>query len=251
MKGNKILLTKRNEEPFKGEWDLPGGYMSYMETPERTLKREMREELGINVELTPIGTFPGTASWKNKTFSVLSHAFLADIKGRSINLNKKENSAYRWFDPISVKKIAFDSNESILDFVRKNFVVNLKELDNLIKQLDPSATVHEYNFYKSVLNGYCSKKYIKDTLVGVGWIFPRQTYLRKQAVIEDVVVNDKYRGKGYGEEITLDLMRWAEDNGMEMIELTSGSHRIPANNLYKKVGFQLHPTNHYLYKVTD
>ena len=251
MKNNKILLVKRKQEPFRGEWDLPGGYMNYGETPEQTLKRELREEFNVNSDLTPMGTFPGTAYWKNFKFSVLSHAFLADIKNENIRLNKKENLEYRWFNPLSIKKIAFDSNKTILNFVKKNFVINFKELDNLIKQLDPSASVNEHNFYKSILNGHCSKKYIKDKLIGIGWIFPRQTYLRKQAVIEDVVVNQTYRGKGYGEEITLDLVNWEKNNNLEVIELTSGSHRIAANSLYKKVGFKLHPTNHYLYKITN
>ena len=83
----------------------------------------------------------------------------------------------------------------------------------------------------------------------MGWIFPRQTMLRNQAVIEDMIVDDNQRGKGYGKEIVLDLIKWAKNNGVEMIELTSNPKRIAANELYKKVGFNLHPTNHYLMKL--
>ncbi len=250
IRDGKLLVLKRTEEPFNGMWDLPGGYMDAGETPEHTAMREIKEELGVDAKLDFIGAFPGTASWKAKTFSVLSHAYLAEISGEP-QLNTKENSNLTWISlsEIDPKTIAFDANVKIVEYVKNNFSVNYAELKKLIAQLDASANISEINLYRSILNGYMSRKYTDGKLVGVGWIFPRQTLLRKQAVIEDVVVDESQRGKGYGEEITLDLMRWAKENGIEVIELTSGSHRIPANELYKKVGFQLHPTNHYLYKV--
>ena len=85
--------------------------------------------------------------------------------------------------------------------------------------------------------------------IGMGWIFPRQTMLRRQAVIEDMIVDDRYRGKGLGEKILLDLLRWAKSNGVEVVELTTNPKRIAANALYQKVGFKLHETNHYLLKL--
>jgi len=248
IKDGKILALKRKEEPFKGKFDFPGGYMNASETPEEAMKREIKEELGVQSGVTFIGWFPGTASWKNQKFAVLNHAFLVEPK-KELKLNKKENSAMRFLAMSELKDIAFDSNKDIAGFVKKNFSIDYKKLLFLINQLDASAKVNEANFYKSVLNGYISKKIVNGKLVGVGWIFSRRTFLRKQAVIEDVVVDIKERGKGYGKDITLDLMRWAKETGVEVIELTSGSHRVPANELYKKVGFKLHPTNHYLYNT--
>ena len=80
----------------------------------------------------------------------------------------------------------------------------------------------------------------------MGWIFPRTTLLRKQAVIEDMIVDEKHRGKGYGRTILKNLICWAENNGIEVIELTTNPKREAANALYKSEGFQLHETNHYL-----
>ena len=83
----------------------------------------------------------------------------------------------------------------------------------------------------------------------MGWIFPRQTLLRHQAVIEDMIVDETYRGKGLGRKILLDLIEWAKKQGVEVVELTTNPKRIAANELYKSVGFQLHPTNHYLLRL--
>ncbi len=246
----RLLMLKRKEEPFLGMWDFPGGYMNQGEMPEETLRRELREELGVDCNLDFINWFPGTASWKNEKYAVLSHAYLVELKGE-IALNKEENSELQWIflQDINPNEMAFNSNQAIVRFVREEFLIDLPQLKKLISQLDSSTQAREINYYRSVLNGYVSKKMVDGRLAGLGWIFPRRTLSRKQAVIEDMIVDESQRGKGYGKEILLDLMRWAKENGIEVIELTSGSHRVAANELYKSVGFQLHPTNHYLYKV--
>lgn len=45
-----LLLCRRGVEPYKGMWDLPGGYLNNGEHPEQGLEREIREELGTSVE---------------------------------------------------------------------------------------------------------------------------------------------------------------------------------------------------------
>lgn len=251
LRDNKLLLLKRNEEPFKGMWDLPGGYMNEGEKPQESMRKEIREELGVDCILDFIDWFPGMGLWKGKKYAVLNHAFLAELQG-TVSLNIEENAEMQWvpLEQVDPTTVSFDSNQAIAAWAKEKFYIDIEVLKNLNYQLDSSAKIRETNFYHACLNGYVSKKIVDGKLVGLGWIFPRRTLLRKQAVIEDVVVDEKERGKGYGKDITLDLVRWAKENGVEVIELTSGSHRVAANELYKKVGFQLHPTNHYLYKVS-
>ncbi|MGD0725667.1 MAG: NUDIX domain-containing protein [Spirochaetia bacterium] len=45
-----LLLCRRGIEPYKGMWDLPGGYLNNGEHPEEGLLREIREELGTSLE---------------------------------------------------------------------------------------------------------------------------------------------------------------------------------------------------------
>lgn len=41
---NKILLIQRLNEPCKGDWALPGGYLNWGETPQDAVVRELFEE---------------------------------------------------------------------------------------------------------------------------------------------------------------------------------------------------------------
>jgi len=251
IKDNKLLLLKRNQEPFLGQWDLPGGYMSgENETPEEALKREIKEEFGIDdVKLTFIKNLPAQAQWKEKKYATLNNFYLTEINGE-IKLNE-ENSEFNFVNlkSINSKDIAFDSNQKMIEWLKENFIFDLERVKELVKQLDSSAVVNEQSLYKAMLNGFISKIYDGEKLIGMGWIFPRQTLLRRQAVVEDMIVDDAYRGKGYGQKILLELLAWAKEEKMDMVELTTNPKRIAANELYKKVGFNLHPTNHYLYSV--
>jgi ADP-ribose pyrophosphatase YjhB (NUDIX family) len=53
----RVLLARRAFEPRRGYWDLPGGFLEEGEEPLDGLRREVREELGIDVEpVALIGT---------------------------------------------------------------------------------------------------------------------------------------------------------------------------------------------------
>lgn len=53
-KSGLLLITKRNIEPHKGKFDLPGGFIKLGESPEEAAKRETKEELGIQIEISHI-----------------------------------------------------------------------------------------------------------------------------------------------------------------------------------------------------
>ncbi|WP_297506006.1 NUDIX hydrolase [Thermococcus sp.] len=46
---NGVVLIKRRNEPFKGRYALPGGFVEYGESVEEALRREMKEETGLDV----------------------------------------------------------------------------------------------------------------------------------------------------------------------------------------------------------
>ncbi|MGH3001486.1 MAG: NUDIX domain-containing protein [Gaiellaceae bacterium] len=46
----RLLLARRANEPRRGHWDIPGGFVDEAESPAEGLRREFREETGLDVE---------------------------------------------------------------------------------------------------------------------------------------------------------------------------------------------------------
>jgi ribosomal protein S18 acetylase RimI-like enzyme len=76
-------------------------------------------------------------------------------------------------------------------------------------------------------------------------MFPLPTGLR--AWIEDVVVDEKFRGRGAGEELTRAAIRLAGEAGARTVDLTSRPSREAAGRLYERTGFKLRDTRLYRY----
>lgn len=50
LRRNKILLVERGKQPLKGYWSLPGGVLELGERLEDGIRREVREETGLEIE---------------------------------------------------------------------------------------------------------------------------------------------------------------------------------------------------------
>lgn len=258
IKQGRLLVAKRAEEPFLGKWDFIGGYVQKNEPVEEALRREIQEELGVDSRSTYLGQFPGRASYRGYEYPVLSFAFLTELVNRrgepaaeeDIKLNV-ENSGLAWLPIKKLKRVAFDSNMKILRFIKERLDFDLTEVRSLVAELDSTAIVNEHSLYQAALQGFVSRIYNAGRLIGLGWVFPRQTMLRRQAVVEDMIVKESERGKGLGEKILRDLLRWAKRSGVEVVELTTNPKRLAANALYQKAGFKLHVTNHYLLRLNE
>lgn len=68
-----------------------------------------------------------------------------------------------------------------------------------------------------------------------------------RAWIEDVVVDERARGRGIGERLTAEAIRIARQRGARTVDLTSRPSREAANRLYRRMGFVARDTNVYRY----
>jgi 8-oxo-dGTP diphosphatase len=90
IRDGKILIIKRSskEDVYKNEWDLPGGKLEFGEHPIDGLKREVKEETGLEIEvIKPISVW---TFFKNdgKT-QVIGITFLAKPISDEIKLSKE------------------------------------------------------------------------------------------------------------------------------------------------------------------
>jgi phosphinothricin acetyltransferase len=67
--------------------------------------------------------------------------------------------------------------------------------------------------------------------------------------IEDLIVDEEYRGSGYGKLLMQELLKIAKTEKITQIELTSSAKRVVARGLYKSLGFELRETGVFLLKL--
>ena len=54
VRDQQVLYVRRNYEPNQGFWTLPGGYAEHTETLDEAVRRELREETGVEVNVTGV-----------------------------------------------------------------------------------------------------------------------------------------------------------------------------------------------------
>jgi len=101
-KKGKILLTKRIEPIFpqwNGKWGIPGGHVEFGESPEETLHRELKEELGVEVRV--FQDTPFIASRRLILPKVSYHGiflcYLCRIIKGKLKKKSPEHSDLKWF----------------------------------------------------------------------------------------------------------------------------------------------------------
>ena len=67
--------------------------------------------------------------------------------------------------------------------------------------------------------------------------------------IEDLVVDNLYRGGGLGRRLMEDLIEIAKKEKLEYLNLTANSTRVAARNLYESLGFQIAETDFFWMKL--
>ena len=89
-----------------------------------------------------------------------------------------------------------------------------------------------------------------DEIVGIATLAMYRTPTGLHAWIEDVVVDENSRGKGFGAALTQACIQVAASNRAHGVNLTSRPTRQAANRLYQHMGFIRRETNVYYYSLT-
>lgn len=76
----EVVLAQRARDPGKGEWDLPGGFIEPGEEADIAAKREINEELGVELtDLKLLCTHPDTYLYQGLNIDLMNIFFVGKI----------------------------------------------------------------------------------------------------------------------------------------------------------------------------
>jgi len=91
----RVLLGRRNTEPFKGMWHITGGFIHYNERIADAVKRVAKRETGADVEIVrPLGVYEYIHD--DPRGHIIGHAFIVKVAGGKIAANP-DNSDLQFF----------------------------------------------------------------------------------------------------------------------------------------------------------
>jgi len=116
IKDGEILLVKRKNDPFKGKWALPGGFVEYGEKTEDAVVREVLEETGLKATVyKTIGVYSDpNRDPRGHTITVV---YKLDIKGGKLKSGDDASDA-KFFDVNQLPELSFDHNKIIENVLR-------------------------------------------------------------------------------------------------------------------------------------
>jgi NAD+ diphosphatase len=114
----RVLLARRGIEPFRGGWNTIGGFLNYQEEPLDGLRREVREETGVDCDILEFITMIADRYGDNGTALMCSHF---TVRLLSSDFKPQDDvSELEWFSLDSLPgNIPFESDRRALAALRE------------------------------------------------------------------------------------------------------------------------------------
>ncbi len=108
----RVLLVKRNNEPFRGLWTLPAGFINGGEDPAEAAARECLEETGLSVRVTRVlDIISGKEHPRGADFIIV---YQASVIGGELRADDDADDA-QWFGRGNLPPLAFRATQKVLE----------------------------------------------------------------------------------------------------------------------------------------
>lgn len=164
----QILLIKRNIEPFKGGWALPGGLVLDDESVDDAVKRELYEEEGIRPDfLEQLYTFGDLG--RDPRNRVVSVAYLGLVNPSYHELFADSDAEdAQWFSINRLPSLAFD-HKTIIDTALKRLRTKIQYQPigfNLLNEEFPFSDLE--NLYKTIIGQEIDRRNFRKKIMSYG-----------------------------------------------------------------------------------
>lgn len=94
--GNQVLMLYRYKEPYKDHWNGVGGKIEFGETPDQSIKRELMEEAGLDINDSVRIFNAGVVSWSGWKDKKIDYSgmqlYIIEFPETAINFSSKKIS---------------------------------------------------------------------------------------------------------------------------------------------------------------
>ena len=115
---SELLLIQRKNDPFKGQWALPGGFVDEHEDLAVAAARELEEETGLRVgQLEQLGAFG--KPHRDPRHHTVSVAYTGFATENAEAVGADDAAEAKWFPINSLPELAFDHADIIKQAIEK------------------------------------------------------------------------------------------------------------------------------------
>lgn len=108
----RVLLVRRSNEPFRGLWTLPAGFVDADEDPARAAERECLEETGLSAHVSGIIDIRWGREHDRGADLIIFYS--GQVTGGELKAGDDADDA-DWFERDHLPKLAFKSTAYILE----------------------------------------------------------------------------------------------------------------------------------------
>ncbi len=166
--GLQVMLIERGQEPYTGQWALPGGFVNVSETLDGAAQRELQEETGLrDIFVEQLYTFGAVDRDPRERVITVAYYALVNLAGHTVQADSDARNA-AWFSVDDHPKLAFD-HDSILKVAHQRLRGKVRYQPIGFNLLPERFTLRQLqHLYEVILDRELDKRNFRKKILGMG-----------------------------------------------------------------------------------